>query len=292
MTSFLAERRSPAVHRVGLLAVGALVATGLITGLDRTTAAFGDDDGVSTAVTTRPACVPDPKDPSAYASGMLDADNPLLRWTFTDGLLPEATILPTDPNAPVPKVAGVGLLVCDPAELAGVGARGSLSLTQAGADSGLTATTPVLGSSFTLLFWTSADRGAAGELASLRSGSGDLVLSLSETQRVQLTHPTSDTPVSSGSLADGVAHLVAVTFAEGIVSLTVDGASAAGGATTWAPSPDAGTLTIGARTKSTSAGVLIDEVTLLSSAYGPDQLKALVEADRWWAPGPLAERVT
>lgn len=286
------ERRSPATRLLALLAVGVVVAAGFASGLATTAATLTSADDVATTITTRPACVQDPKNLSAYTSGLLDAGAPVLRWSFSDGLLPkEATSTPdpaSDPTTPAPKASVGGLLVCDPAELARVGTAGSLALTQGGAGSGLTASAPPLGGSFTLLFWAAAE-GAEGELASLTGPAGDLVLTVTK-GTVHLTAPDGATVSSpDGSLAGGRTHLVAVVFTAKTVFLTVDGASSARVDTTWTPGidPNVSTLTIGARLKSTSAGALIDEVALLGTAYDPEQFAALEAADRWWAPGPV-----
>ena len=300
MTSSSSERRasaggrSPATRLLALLAVGVVVAAGFASGLATTAATLTSAGDVVTTIATRSACVQDPENLSAYTSGLLDAGAPVLRWSFSDGLLPGgAAWTPdpaTDPGTPPPKASVGGLLVCDPAELARVGAAGSLALTQGGLGSGLTASTPPLGDSFTLLFWAAAE-GAEGELASFAGPVGDLVLTVTE-GTVQLTAPDGATVSSrDGSLADGRTHLVAVVFTAETVSLTVDGASSNRVDTTWRPGidPNVSTLTIGARLESTSAGALIDEVALLSTAYVPEQFAALVAADRWWAPGPVPD---
>lgn len=285
MTSSSAERPSVTAHRIAILAVGALVAAGFTAGFDTTGANLGATKSITTEITTRPACV---GDPTAYTSGMLDADTPPLRWSFSGTLPAEATVQPSDA---VPTLASVGLLLCDPAALAvPVGTPGSLALAQGAAGSGLTATLPELGTSFTLLLWTSLAPDAPGELASVASTSGELVIGVSA-GKVQLTYPDGDTPVtvSSDVLTTGSAHLVAVAYAAKSVELTVDGSPAGSGSTTWEPAtaPDAGALTVGARGGSPSAGALVDEVVLASSAYSSVRLAALVEADRWYAPGPL-----
>lgn len=288
-------RRSPATRLLALLAVAAVVAAGFASRVATTAATLTADDAVTTSITTRPACVQDPENLSAYTSGMLDADAPVLRWSFTDEPPPQI-VTPTpdpalDPGTPAPQAPVGGLLVCDPAELARVGTAGSLALIQGGVGGGRTASTPPLGDSFTLLFWAAAvgAAGAEGELASLTSPAGDLVLTVS-TGTVHLTAPDGATVSASNvGLAGDGAHLIAVVVTEQTVALTVDGASSTRVATTWAPGidPAVSTLTIGARPESTSAGAIIDEVALLGRAYGPERFAALVAADRWWAPGPV-----
>lgn len=290
MTPSSPDRRPDAAHRIALVAVGALVGVSFTAGLGTTAARLTDSDlnSATTGITTRPACM---QTVGAYTSEMLDAA--VLRWSFSTPLQDGAT-QHSDGVDPVPVVGPPGLLECDPAELSTTaGAAGSLALMQGNHGSALTASTPTtLGAPFTLLFWTSLTTGAVGELVSVDSPDAALIVSVAA-GTVRADYWTSPAPVTSGStgaleLTAGEHHLVAVSVSvAGDVTLSVDSVQTAPTGLPLAWPTNGTTLTVGARTGQINAGALVDEVTLLDSAYGDAQLKALVDADRWWAPGAL-----
>ena len=281
--------RPAAARRVALIAVGLLVVGGFVPMLGLTQASFGATATATASLTVRSACT---GDPAGYASNLIPSDA-ALRWSFSGALPDTATAHPAGPDAAAPPAltpAGTGLLTCDPAELAiPRGTPGSLTLAAGAAGSGLTATAPTtLGDAFTVLFWTSIAAGSDGELASLASAGGELVLTVAPDATLTLVAPGGAPAVlTSPSLADGAAHLVSIVASGGTLTLTVDGEGPEQVTTGWTPGP--ATLTIGARDGAqTSSGAVVDEVTLLTGATSTSVLRGLVAADRWWTPGPVA----
>lgn len=288
---FSADLRRHAAPRLALVVVAALAASAFTAGPETTAAMLTSTATAESPITTRAACLGEPTERAqAYTSGLVGLAEPSLRWSFSDGLLPDAVAID---GTTKPSTVARGLLQCDPADFPEVKATAGALQLAPGGSTGLALTNQPLTEAFTLLLWVLPDAKTDGELASLGNSTGELALGIAGS-RVSLSFPSDGkTPAVSIDMGDpGRAHLVAVVYSESKLTLSVDGRTTEGTestgatATTWTPNGTPNAFTIGARAGHPSAGALVDEVTLLTGPASTMWLESLVGSDRWWmSPG-------